>query len=409
MDSTILKKMFFIYFLLFIILGFTQTLLDRAEIYYFNGKSAFQTGEYKSAERFFEEALKLTAQIETKYPDIRYMLGWTKFYLKKYDEAQKYLKYYDDPKTLLALKSMSEGNIQEELHFKSLKLKSSFPATEATTNNNMKIGLFYYFLVAFVILFIVATMGFLTYFFVLKRYSFSNKTERIKNIEESEYIEEEEEESIPVEEILEVKIDELEELWEEYEKMKKKMDIDEVESTEVPGIIEQQTSQTLETNLEELNVDELLNEEVLEEQPTPINNEQIEKTEENKEKEEENKNINLDIDDVLEVEENNKETSEKPEENVEAENIEAFIEKDKMENLDNIETIKPPIDVITKYNKIMSEPEGSIIVSNIKGLDSLEKLDEEVIKKGGQFTKGDLHNIFKEIFAEKNRGSLMIE
>ncbi|WP_129409618.1 hypothetical protein [Marinitoga lauensis] len=58
-----------------------------------------------------------------------------------------------------------------------------------------------------------------------------------------------------------------------------------------------------------------------------------------------------------------------------------------MTDLDNIETVKPNIDVITKYNKIMSEPEGAIVVSNVKGLESLEKIDEEVAKKGEYFQK----------------------
>ncbi|WGS64437.1 tetratricopeptide repeat protein [Marinitoga aeolica] len=404
MDSSLLKKIFLILFLLSILSLYSQTFLDKAEVYYFNGKSAFQTGEYKSAERFFEEALKLSAEIEIKYPDIRYMLGWTKFYLKKYKEAKNYLKdYASDPKVALALKSIEEGNIQENLHFESLKIKSSLPATEATTNNNLKIGWFYYILVSFVIFFVVAVMAFLIYFFILKKYSFGKKVTEVKTIEEPLELEEvEEEASIPVEEILEVKIDELEELWNEYEKMKKKMDIDESEPIEPINVPNNQSVETVETNLEELDVNSLLEESLPEE----------------------NKDINIDIEDVLEEEnvipENTEEHSEIETKNAneseieeeiknENDNIESFIENEKMDNLDNIETIKPNIDVITKYNKIMSEPEGAIIVSNVKGLESLEKIDEEVAKKGGIFSKADLHAIFKEIFADKNRDHLMIE
>ncbi|WP_129409616.1 hypothetical protein [Marinitoga lauensis] len=137
---------------------------------------------------------------------------------KKYNEAKNYLKdYTNDPKVALALKSIENGNIQENLHFETLKIKSTLPSTESTSNNNLKIGWFYYILVAFVIFFVVAVMAFLIYFFILKKYSFGEKVTELKNTEESMEFnvseEKEEEAAIPIEEILEVKIDELEELW----------------------------------------------------------------------------------------------------------------------------------------------------------------------------------------------------
>ncbi|KLO22258.1 MULTISPECIES: hypothetical protein [unclassified Marinitoga] len=417
MDNRLLKKLFFILFLFTTLISFSQTFLDKAEVYYFNGKSAFQTGNYKSAELFFETALKFSAEIEIKYPDIRYMLGWTKFYLRKYDEAKKYLKYYtDDPKVSLALKSIEAGNIREDLHFKSLKLDSTVQSTESTSNNNLKIGVIYYIIVAFVILLIVIIMGFLIYFFVFRKYSFVTSQPIKGNIDDIVRIEEpsEEEPSIPVEEILEVKIDELEELWDEYEKMKKKMDIEDDENNEnFEQINQRETLQAIETNLEEINVDELLDEASTEDINIDIEDvleeEEVHKTVKGEMNESENTK-----DETISEEIENEEIKEvndniEIENNVEDENIESFIQKEKMTSLDEIETIKPNIDVITKYNKIMSEPEGSIIVSNIKGLGSLDKIDEEVKKKGGLFSKGDLHNIFKEIFAEKNRDSLMIE
>ncbi|KLO23817.1 hypothetical protein X275_01720 [Marinitoga sp. 1197] len=430
MDNRLLKNFFFILFLSAALMSFSQTFLDKAEVYYFNGKSAFQTGNYKSAESFFETALKFSAEIEIKYPDIRYMLGWTKFYLRKYDEAKEYLKYYaDDPKVSLALKSIESGNIREDLHFKSLKIDSTVQSTESTSNKDLKIGLLYYVIVFFVILLIVMIMGFLTYFFIFKKYTFTTMQSVKNNVENIAEFEETSEEipAIPVEEILEVKIDELEELWDEYEKMKKKMDIEDDENNEnFAQINQRETLQAIETNLEEIDVNELLNEASTEEVNNEASTENV-KTED----------INMDIEDVLEEEEVHKtvkgenesedikdETISEEmengeikevndnieiENNVEDKNIESFIQKEKMTSLDDIETIKPNIDVITKYNKIMSEPEGSIIVSNVKGLESLDKIDEEVKKKGGSFSKGDLHNIFKEIFAEKNRDSLMIE
>jgi tetratricopeptide (TPR) repeat protein len=406
MDSSILKKILLIISLFIIIYSYGQTLLDKAEVYYFNGKSAFQTGDYENAEKFFEQALKLTAEVEIKYPDIRYMLGWTKFYLKKYSEAEKYLKYYtDDPKVVIALNSIKKGNVREDLHFTTVKV-SPTPASTEATKSDIKVGLIYYILVSIVIFFIVVLVVALIYFFILRKYSFGEKIqEKSLESEESLEMEEEVEESIPMEQILEVKIDELEELWSEYEKMKEKMDVDEEE------IMPQETMNTppvVESNIEELNIDELLNEPIEGKKEALDLDDLLE--EDNEEKAEE-----TEIKEPIEepVEENVKEDIENIEENNENESedkdIESVIEKDKMVDLDSIETIKPNIDVITKYNKIMSEPEGNIVVSNIKGVEELEKLDEDIKKKGGQFSKADLHNIFKEVFADKNRDNLMIE
>ena len=418
MDNSLLKKFILILFSLMIIITSAKTFLEKAEIYYFNGKSAFQTRDYKSAEKYFEEALKLSSQIETKYPDIRYMLGWSKFHLRKYTEAEKYLKdFTDDPKVRIALESIESGNIQKDLHFESLKIKSTIESTKATTNN-LKISTLYYIIVAFVIFLITAILAALFYFLVLKKYSFAKTpTEKISEKEELFEEEDEEEVSVPIEDILEVKIDELEELWGEYENIKNKMDIEEEEAS-IPKELE--NNQTMETTVEELDVDNLLNE--------PIN--ENEKTEK----------INMDIDDILdETKENENNDTEKvdniegnediepPEEEIienseinELSDMEENLEekketenekmpKDEKVNLDSIETIKPTIDAITKYNKIMNEPEGSIVISEIKGLENLNKIDEEISKKGGQYSKGDLHSIFKEIFAEKNRDSVMLE
>lgn len=400
MDSSILKKILLIISLIIIIYSYGQTLLDKAEVYYFNGRSAFQTEDYANAERFFEQALNLTAEIEIKYPDIRYMLGWTKFYLKKYSEAEKYLKYYtDDPKVVIALNSIKRGNVREDLHFTTIKV-SPTPASTEATKSDIKVGLFYYIIVAFVIFFIVVLVVALIYFFILKKYSFGEKVEEKFLEPKEEGMEEEVEESIPMEQILEVKIDELEELWSEYEKMKEKMDVDEED------IAPQETTNTppaAESHVEELNIDELLNEPIEEKKETLdlediLEEDNLEKVEETEIKEPSEEHVEKDI-----------ENTENDEQESEDNNIESIIEKEKMVDLDSIETVKPNIDVITKYNKIMSEPEGNIVVSNIKGVEELENIDEEVKKKGGQFSKADLHNIFKEVFADKNRDNLMIE
>ncbi|NUU96434.1 hypothetical protein XO10_09260 [Marinitoga sp. 1135] len=420
--------------LIFIILNiviFSQTLLEKAEVYYFNGKSSFQSGEYKAAERYFQEALSLTAEIEIKYPDIRYMLGWTKFYLKKYTEAEKYLKYYpNDEKVQLALKSIREGNIEEDLHFKSANITTE--EATGTEEEKIKIPITAYIIASAIILLIILLLVGLSYFFVFRKYSLGAKGAKVEK-EEEETIEEVEveEEVIPVEEILEVKVDELEELWQEYEKMKQKMDIDEEEISNESVLPEAepqnappppppppapQMQDNTEENLEELDVDNLLEES---EPPQNVeeNIEEENMTEENIEEniEEQVEEKNIDIEDL--IEEKNQETGE--EENTEAENetdtdegdntIDEVIEKDKVKNLDEIETVKPHMEVVAKYNKIMKEPGGAIVASNVKGIESLENLDEEVANKGGVYSKGDLHTIFKEIFAERNRDELMIE
>lgn len=388
------KKLITLLFLLFSIIILSQTALDKAEVYYFNGKSAFQVGEYNNAEKFFEEALKLTAQIEIKYPDIRYMLGWTKFYLKKYKEAENYLKYYtDDPKVQLALKSIKEGNIQEELSFKSLKIQSTESTVTNEPTSDVKIGLFYYIITTSVIFIIIGISGFLIYFFVLRKYSFNVQTEnKVENVEKEEEAETNEEEIIPLEEVLEVKIDELEELWYEYEKMKNKLDVDEEEIS-------------VEENLEEIDVDSLLSEDF--EEDTNLDIEDLEDAvNENEIVENKNEPIEDNTSEELQVE---KDMKLDEEENEEEKTIEDIIENEKIKDLSEIETVKPNVDVLSKYNKIINEPEGKVVVSNIKGLESLDEIDKEVNKKGGQYTKGDLHNIFKEIFADKNRDQVSIE
>ncbi|MBM7559433.1 tetratricopeptide repeat protein [Marinitoga litoralis] len=384
------KKLIILFFLLFSVIILSQTALDKAEVYYFNGKSAFQVGEYNNAEKFFEEALKLTAQIEIKYPDIRYMLGWAKFYLKKYKEAENYLKYYtDDPKVQLALKSIKEGNVQEELSFRSLKIQSTESTVTNESTSNVKIGLFYYIITTAVIFIIIGISGFLIYFFVLRKYSFNVQTEnKVESVENEEEAETTEEEIIPLEEVLEVKIDELEELWYEYEKMKNKLDVDEEEIS-------------VEENLEEIDVDSLLSEDF--EEDTNLDIEDLEDAvNENETVENKNEPIEDNTSEELQVE---KDMKLDEEENT----IEDIIENEKIKDLSEIETVKPNVDVLSKYNKIINEPEGKVVVSNIKGLESLDEIDKEVNKKGGQYTKGDLHNIFKEIFADKNRDQVSIE
>ncbi|KAF2955088.1 tetratricopeptide repeat protein [Marinitoga sp. 38H-ov] len=388
------KKVMMIIFLIFSIISLSQTALDKAEIYYFNGKSAFQTGEYENAEKFFEEALKLTAQIEIKYPDIRYMLGWTKFYLKKYNEAENYLKYYtDDPKVSLALKSIKEGNIQEELSFKSLKIQSNATSTTNEATTDVKIGLFYYIITTAVIFMIIGITSFLIYFFIFRRYSFKSELDnKIENREIVENDEEIEEETIPLEEVLEVKIDELEELWDEYEKMKNKLDVND----EDVGNIEQ--------NLEEIDVDSLLEEEIEVNDNVNLDIEDLEDTIENEEKTENDEEKTEEV-----LNETKEEISEEEILNEAEKTIEDIIKDEKVKSLDEIETVKPNIDIVSKYQKILNEPEGKVVVSNIKGLNSLEEIDEDIKRKGGQYSKGDLHSIFKEIFAEKNRDEINIE
>jgi len=110
---------------------------------YFSGKDAYNSGNYQSAQKFFQEALVRDENIEAKAQNIKYMLGVSAFNNRDYKTAKTYLSLFENnpiAKDLLKKieeyeKTLPEDFLYHNDNFKQQIIPSATTSEQITSDN----------------------------------------------------------------------------------------------------------------------------------------------------------------------------------------------------------------------------------------------------------------------------------
>lgn len=393
-----------IFLLLFLSISiFSYASIDEAYNLYLSGLKAYRSGEYENAQNFLNSALEKSPEIEDEVPEIKLYLGLSAFQNQNYDISYQYLSLF--PNNALAKESLRiiENNLlTEEIDLGDLVIKN---ATSSATINEESSFNFGSFITITLIIFIISILSAISVWLLLKRFStfdFSSKATKSNDGLEEEEDTEEVIETISLEEVINLKLDNLESIWQKSKALKKLLgEIDEDLSYE-EGEEEEETKpkklkKMIDDSMKDVDLDELEN--ILDD----FDNENEDKENESEESEEETYNLKMkDAEDESEITEeiNNEEKS--------REDIPEEVSLDEVKNNweDSSDSIKPDQSLKNSYNNIMKDNEEEIIreAENFNDLDSLIEDIEATNKDKGrkEYTEPQIESIFKTNFFEIN-------
>lgn len=400
---------FLIFLLIFISISiFSYASIDEAYNLYLSGLKAYRSGEYENAQNFLNSALEKSPQIEDEVPEIKLYLGLSAFQNQDYDTSYQYLSLFpDNALAKESLRNIENNSLTEDIDLGDLVINNATPSASNTEESSFNVGSF---ITITLIIFIISILSAISVWFLLKRFSTfdfsSNATKSKDNLEEEEDTEEVIE-TISLEEVINLKLDNLESIWQKSKALKKLLgEIDEdVTFDDQEGNDEEESKpkklkKMIDDSMKDVDLDELEN--ILDDFDNE-NEDKENETEENEESEEETYNLKMkDAEDESEITEeiNNEEKS--------REDIPEEVSLDEVKNNweDSSDSIKPDQSLKNSYNNIMKENEEEIIreAENFNDLDSLIEDVEATNKDKGrkEYTQPQIESIFKTNFFEIN-------
>lgn len=210
---------------------------DQAYSYYLSGMKAYRIGDYKLSQNLLYKSIQVSPQLENYDANIKLYLGLSAFQNKDYAIALEYLPMFsENPLAVQALESIKNNGISSEFHFKQATVPST-PEELTASEEKSSFPLLTFFLITFVIFIISAASAFPIFIYFRKHgISFSDKPKA--EIQEIPAIEEVA--SVPIEEVVNLKLDNIENIWKKSNALRMLIgDIEnEYESSSVPQIPE---------------------------------------------------------------------------------------------------------------------------------------------------------------------------
>jgi len=210
---------------------------DQAYSYYLSGMKAYRIGDYKLSQNLLYKSIQVSPQLENYDPNIKLYLGLSAFQNKDYAIALEYLPMFsENPLAVQALESIKNNGISSEFHFEQATVPST-PEELTASEEKSSFPLLTFFLITFVIFIISAASAFPIFIYFRKHgISFSDKPKA--EIQEIPTIEEVA--SVPIEEVVNLKLDNIENIWKKSNALRMLIgDIEnEYESSSVPQIPE---------------------------------------------------------------------------------------------------------------------------------------------------------------------------
>lgn len=389
---------------------FTYASYNEAYNLYLSGLKAYRSGEYENAQNFLNSALEKSPKIEDEVPEIKLYLGLSAFQNKDYDTSYQYLSLFpDNALAKESIRNIENNTLTEEINLDNLIISN--PTNTATTNEESSFNFGSFFTIT-IIIFIISILSAIAVWFLLKRFSSIDFSTTKKNADaEIEEVEGTDEviETISLEEVINLKLDNLETIWQKSKALKKLLgEIDEDLSYNYENSKEDskhnKLKKMIDDSIKDVNLDELEN--ILDD----FDNENS-KTEESELSEEIEKGI---VSDENEEDVDNKDIDEEQEpikDNSEKEIREDMPEEVSLDEIkenweDSSDSIKPDQNLKNKYNKITNEDENEILreAENFNDLDSLIEDIEATNKDKGrkEYTQAQIESIFKTNFFEIN-------
>ncbi|HOT32628.1 MAG TPA: hypothetical protein PLP09_10735, partial [Petrotogaceae bacterium] len=194
-------------------------------------------GDYKLSQNLLYKSIQVSPQLENYDPNIKLYLGLSAFQNKDYAIALEYLPMFsENPLAVQALESIKNNGISSEFHFEQATVPST-PEELTASEEKSSFPLLTFFLITFVIFIISAASAFPIFIYFRKHgISFSDKPKA--EIQEIPTIEEVA--SVPIEEVVNLKLDNIENIWKKSNALRMLIgDIEnEYESSSVPQIPE---------------------------------------------------------------------------------------------------------------------------------------------------------------------------
>ncbi|HNV06667.1 MAG TPA: hypothetical protein PKH64_11145 [Petrotogaceae bacterium] len=210
---------------------------DQAYSYYLSGMKAYRIGDYKLSQDLLYKSIQVSPQLENYDANIKLYLGLSAFQNKDYAIALEYLPMFsENPLAAQALESIKNNGISSEFHFKQATVPSTQEELDASEEKS-SFPLLTFFLITFIIFVISAASAFPIFIYFRKHgLSFSEKPKA--EIQEIPALEEVA--SVPIEEVVNLKLDNIENIWKKSNALRMLIgDIEnEYESSSAPEIPE---------------------------------------------------------------------------------------------------------------------------------------------------------------------------
>lgn len=210
---------------------------DQAYSYYLSGMKAYRIGDYKLSQDLLYKSIQVSPQLENYDANIKLYLGLSAFQNKDYAIALEYLPMFsENPLAAQALESIKNNGISSEFHFKQATVPSTQEELDASEEKS-SFPLLTFFLITFIIFVISAASAFPIFIYFRKHgLSFSDKPKA--EIQEIPALEEVA--SVPIEEVVNLKLDNIENIWKKSNALRMLIgDIEnEYESSSAPEIPE---------------------------------------------------------------------------------------------------------------------------------------------------------------------------
>jgi len=210
---------------------------DQAYSYYLSGMKAYRIGDYKLSQNLLYKSIQVSPQLENYDANIKLYLGLSAFQNKDYAIALEYLPMFsENPLAVQALESIKNNGISSEFHFKQATVPSTQEELDASEEKS-SFPLLTFFLITFIIFVISAASAFPIFIYFRKHgLSFSEKPKA--EIQEIPALEEVA--SVPIEEVVNLKLDNIENIWKKSNALRMLIgDIEnEYESSSAPEIPE---------------------------------------------------------------------------------------------------------------------------------------------------------------------------
>jgi MFS superfamily sulfate permease-like transporter len=309
-----------------------------------------------------------------------------------------------------SIRNIENNTLTEEINLDNLIISN--PTNTATTNEESSFNFGSFFTIT-IIIFIISILSAIAVWFLLKRFSSIDFSTTKKNADaEIEEVEGTDEviETISLEEVINLKLDNLETIWQKSKALKKLLgEIDEDLSYNYENSKEDskhnKLKKMIDDSIKDVNLDEIEN--ILDDfdNESPEENENVDASDQNEnvdasdQNEEDVDNINID-----EKQKDNKDAPEKEISEYIPEEVTLDEVKENWE--DSSDSIKPDQNLKNKYNKIINEEENEILreAENFNDLISLIEDIEATNKDKGrkEYTQAQIESIFKTNFFEIN-------